>query len=90
LGLLERFHPTLQEEEVYGRLYDDPRHARTCLGEFKERYHGKRPHGALVPVSGGDPVTPQDVYVAGLTVKIPKWQGWAQAAKARLDQMTAA
>jgi transposase InsO family protein len=27
LGLLERFHQTLKDEEIYWRLYDDPRHA---------------------------------------------------------------
>jgi putative transposase len=38
LGLLERFHKTLKEEEVYWRLYDSPQHARKCLAEFRERY----------------------------------------------------
>ena len=90
LGLLERFHKTLKEEEVYWRLYDDPRHARRCLAEFRERYNGRRPHWALVPEGGGDPVTPEDVYVNGLAVGIPKWQGWARGAKAKLNQMIAA
>jgi putative transposase len=90
LGLLERFHRTLKEEEVYWRLYDDPRHARRCLAEFRERYNGRRPHWALVPEGGGDPVTPEDVYVNGLAVGIPKWQGWARGAKAKLEQMIAA
>ena len=31
LGLLERFHKTLKQEEVYWRLYDNPGHARECL-----------------------------------------------------------
>ena len=90
LGLLERFHQTLKDEEVYWRLYDNPRHARVCLAEFRERYNQRRPHWALTPVEGGDPVTPHDVYVGGQTVQIPKWQGWARAAKARLDQLMAA
>jgi transposase InsO family protein len=90
LGLLERFHQTFKDEEVYWRMYDDPRHARTCFAEFKDRYNGRRPHWAFVPESGGDPVTPNDVYVGGVKVTIPRWQGWAQAAKARLDQMMAA
>lgn len=90
LGLLERFHQTFKDEEVYWRLYDDPRQARLCFAEFKDRYNGRRPHWALVPESGGDPVTPQDVYGGGVKVTIPRWQNWAQAAKARLDEMMAA
>lgn len=90
LGLLERFHQTLKVEEVYWRLYDDPRHARQCLAEFRERYNQRRPHWALRPLEGGDPVTPEDVYVRGVQVQIPKWQGWARAAKARLDELMAA
>jgi len=90
LGLLERFHQTLKDEEVYWRMYDDPRHARACLAEFRERYNGRRPHWALVPQAGGDPVTPHDVYVGGVTVGIPKWQGWARGAKAKLDELMVA
>jgi len=48
------------------------------------------PHWALIPEEGGDPVTPHDVYVGGVKVGIPKWQGWAKGAKAKLDQMMAA
>jgi len=87
LGLLERFHRTLKEEEIYWRLYDSPSHARRCLAEFRDRYNTIRPHWALVPQAGGDPVTPEDVYVHGVAVRIPKWQPWAIAAKARLDQL---
>ncbi|MEO5353008.1 MAG: hypothetical protein H7835_07325 [Magnetococcus sp. XQGC-1] len=36
LGLLERFHQTLETEEVYWRLYDNPGHCRQSL----EAYHG--------------------------------------------------
>jgi transposase InsO family protein len=90
LGLLERFHQTLKDEEIYWRLYDNPRHARECLEEFRQRYNCRRPHWALVPEEGGDPVTPYEVYVNGVAVAIPKWQAWARAAKARLDQMMAA
>jgi len=43
IGLLERFHATLKEEEVYWRLYDNPAHARECLAEFRERYNTRRP-----------------------------------------------
>ena len=87
LGLLERFHRTLKQEEVYWRLYDSPSHARECLAEFQARYNELRPHWALIPEEGGDPVTPEDVYVRGQAVRIPKWQQWALKAKEQLDQM---
>ena len=87
LGLLERFHQTLKAEEVYWRLYDSPSDARRCLEQFRLRYNTIRPHWALIPPPGGDPMTPHDVYVDGQTIQIPKWQGWARAAKARLDRL---
>jgi len=87
LGLLERFHRTLKEEEIYWRLYDNPAHARECLSEFRERYNRVRPHWALVPESGGDPFTPEEVYVHARPVQIPKWQPWARRAKAELERM---
>jgi hypothetical protein len=87
LGLLERFHRTLKEEEVYWRMYDNPGHCRQCLSEFGNRYNNKRPHWSLIPVEGGDPLTPYDVYVEGRKTQIPKWQGWAKAARKKLDQM---
>jgi putative transposase len=89
LGLLERFHRTLKEEEIYWRLYESPAHARACIEEFRRRYNQLRPHWALIPESGGDPITPQDVYVNRLAVGIPKWQGWAKGAKERLDALLA-
>ena len=87
LGLLERFHQTLKTEEVYWRLYDGPQHARTCLAEFRQRYNRVRPHWALRPEEGGDPLVPEEVYVQGRVVQIPRWQSWAQAAKAKLDKL---
>ena len=87
LGLLERFHRTLKEEEIYWQLYDGPAHARACLQAFRERYNERRPHWALMPDGGGDPLTPQDVYVSGCSIRVPKWQAWAVAAKARLDAL---
>jgi transposase InsO family protein len=87
LGLLERFHRTLKEEEVYWRIYDSPAHARACLVEFRQRYNEKRPHWALIPEEGGDPVTPHEVYVDGLATQLPSWQGWARAAREKLDRM---
>ena len=61
LGLLERFHRTLKEEEVYWRVYQDVAEARRCLSEFRDRYNQRRPHWALVPEAGGDPWTPAEV-----------------------------
>ncbi len=87
LGLLERFHRTLKTEEVYWRLYDSPQHARLCLAEFGERYNRLRPHWALRPEGGGDPLVPEEVYVGGELVQIPRWQGWAVAAKAKLEKL---
>jgi putative transposase len=87
LGLLERFHRTLKEEEIYWRIYDHPAHGRVCLEEFRHRYNRIRPHWALIPVQGGDPLTPNDVYVDGQAIAIPKWQGWAKSAKEKLDQL---
>ena len=77
LGLLERFHGSLKDEEVYWNLYDSPADARRSLAAYQERYNRIRPHWALQPVGGGDPMVPADVYLDGLAVTIPKWQGWA-------------
>jgi transposase InsO family protein len=87
LGLLEGFHATLKEEEVYWRLYDSPQHCRECLAEFRQRYNTKRPHWALRPAEGGDPLVPEEVYAGGRAVQIPKWQAWAVKAKAELDRL---
>jgi transposase InsO family protein len=89
LGLLERFHQTLKAEEVYWRLYEDPQHARACLAEFQARYNMLRPHWALVPEEGGDPLVPAEVYAGGRTVQIPRWQEWARAAQAKLEELMA-
>ncbi len=88
LGLLERFHQTLKTEEVYWMLYASPGEARESLEVFRRRYNEVRPHWALVPPEGGDPVTPADVYVHGQAVGLPKWQGWAKAAREKLRKMT--
>lgn len=87
LGLLERFHRTLKDEEIYWRMYESPTHAQECISEFRQRYNQRRPHWALLPEAGGDPLTPQDVYVSGRAIQIPRWQGWAREARARLDQL---
>jgi putative transposase len=87
LGLLERFHRTLKAEEVYWHLYDSPHEAREKLDAFRHRYNKIRPHWALVPQTGGDPVTPAQVYRGGLAVQLPAWQGWAKAAKEKLEKL---
>ena len=86
LGLLERMHKTIKEEEVYWRLYENPDHAQPCLNEFRQRYNHQRPHWALIPEQGGDPVTPEDVYIQGQCIQIPKWQKWAREAKKKLEK----
>jgi transposase InsO family protein len=87
LGLLERFHATLKTEEVYWRIYDHPQHARTCLAEFRTRYNERRPHWALVPEEGGDVLVPIEVYRDARKIQIPRWQAWARAAQAKLEQL---
>jgi putative transposase len=89
LGLLERFHTTLKTEEVYWKLYRSPGEARASLEVFRRRYNDVRPHWALIPTEGGDPVTPADVYLHGQAVQLPKWQGWAKAARKKLEDMVA-
>ena len=89
LGLLERFHQTLKTEEVYWHLYQSPAEARERLHEFRERYNTIRPHWALRPEEGGDPLTPHDVYVHRRATTLPAWQTWATAARAKLDAMIA-
>ena len=87
LGLLERFHQTLKQEEVYWDIYRSPAEARDRLAAFRQRYNEIRPHWALVPEAGGDPVTPDEVYRHALPVQLPAWQGWAKAAKRKIDAM---
>lgn len=90
LGLLERFHQTLKREEVYWQLYDSPSDAREKLKAFQARYNQIRPHWALRPADGGDVVTPDEVYRGRIAIVLPKWQGWAKAAKQKLDDAKAA
>jgi transposase InsO family protein len=90
LGLLERFHQTLKTEEVYWKLYASPGEARESLEVFRQRYNKVRPHWALIPPQGGDPITPSDVYVHAQPVQLPKWQGWAKAAREKLKKMAEA
>ena len=46
-----------------------------------------RPHWALVPEEGGDPITPDQAYRMHIRVQIPAWQKWAKAAKKKIDAM---
>jgi putative transposase len=87
LGLLERFHRTLKVEEVYWQIYRSPAEARDRLAAFHQRYNEVRPHWALVPTEGGDPLTPAEVYCERTDIQIPAWQGWAKAARAKLDAL---
>lgn len=90
LGLLERFHAVLKQEEVYWNLYECPADCRSKLAVFRDRYNTLRPHWALKPAAGGDVVTPEAVYRGQVNTSIPRWQGWACDAKARLDAKLAA
>lgn len=47
LGLLERLHRTLKEEEVWPAQYIDPFEAKLSLNRFVEFYNYERPHWAL-------------------------------------------
>ncbi len=71
LGLLERFHRTLKEEEVYWKVYRDPIEAEQSLREFRRRYNEDRPHWAL------ELARPIQAYRNEVKVKPPKWSKWA-------------
>ena len=62
-----------------------PGEARESLEVFRQRYNEVRPHWALVPPDGGDSATPAEVYVHRQPVGLPKWQGWAKAAREKLN-----
>lgn len=42
--------------------------------------------GGSTARGGGDVLPPQDVYVQGAEITLRRWQGWAKAAKAKLDE----
>ena len=88
LGLLERFDQTLKSEKVHCRLFNSPGHARTCLDEFRQRYYRAAPRWALVPVDGGDAVTPKEAYDDGVAVGLPRWLKWAIAVRDMLRKIT--
>jgi transposase InsO family protein len=79
LGLLERFHQTLKTEEVYWQLYRSPGEARASLEVFRRRYNDVRPHWALVPIEGGDPVTPKGCVRSRTSRPITEMAGLGQS-----------
>ena len=85
--LIQRFHRTLKEEEVYWRFYENPADARACLAEFEAKCNERRPHWALVPEGGGDRLTPQEVYIGKVRPQLPRWQAWAREAKVKLNAL---
>ena len=40
-----------------------------------------RLHWALAPARGGEALTPAEAWAHGRVVDLPKWKGWAKAAK---------
>ena len=44
----------------------------------------------LLPMNMEATLVPEEVYAAGHEVQTPKWQVWAQAAKAKLDALLGA
>jgi hypothetical protein len=48
-----------------------------------------RPHWALIPEEGGDPLVPEEVYTSSRSIQVPRWHGWAEGAKEGLQQMLA-
>jgi putative transposase len=86
LGLLERFHRTLKEEEVYWKVYQDPIEADRSLREFRRRYNQDRPHWAL------ELACPIQAYRGEVRVKPPKWSKWAteKGIQERLQEWEAA
>ncbi len=77
-GCAERFIRTLKQQLLWLRFFP-------TVEAFRERYNAIRPHWALVPALGRDAVTPTDVYCRGVEIQLPAWQGWARAAKRKLQ-----
>jgi hypothetical protein len=60
---------------------------RQLLTAFQKRYNRELPYWALISESGGDPLVPEEVYVAGESIQIPKWQTWTKAAQTKLETL---
>ncbi|MXZ55138.1 MAG: hypothetical protein F4Z14_03100 [Gammaproteobacteria bacterium] len=56
------------------------------LGRICQRYNQVRPHWAFRPAEYVPPCTPAEVYEQIRTIIIPQWQGWAKAAKQKLEE----
>jgi len=44
-----------------------------------------RPQRALAPIEEGAPLTPNQVYFGARSMELAAWQGWARAARAKLE-----
>jgi hypothetical protein len=64
-------------------------HARGCLGDFRVRYNRFRPHWALRPEEGGDPLVPEEAY-AGSCGAATAMAAVREAAKEKLNEMMGA
>lgn len=59
-------------------IFWSPAEARDRLAAFRQRYNEVRPHWALVPTAGGDPVTLAEVYRGQTEVPDPGLAGLGQ------------
>ena len=85
-GLIERSNRTLCEA-LEGEELTDLWQARDVVARIVRWYNQRRPHGDLRPTEGGDPLVPAEVYAGGRTIEIPRWQSWARAAQAKLEEL---
>jgi hypothetical protein len=85
-GSWSAFTRPASTEESYWQVYEDAQQARGSLAALRARDNEVRPHWTLVPAAGGDAVARSDAYLRGVKVALPRWQGPAKAAKARLPQ----
>ena len=65
---VERIWKTVKYEEVYLKSYANQIEACTSLARFFERYNEERPHSAF---GDAKPMTPMEVYRAGLAAVVP-------------------
>jgi hypothetical protein len=56
-GKIERFHRTMRQEFLTGRVFESPEHAQAELDRWVETYNTERPHSAL------DMATPASRFV---------------------------
>ena len=77
----------LRDELLNGELIYMLHEDQVLIERWRCQYNTQRPHWALVPEEGGDPWVPAEVYAVGRTIQIPRWQHWARAAQARLEEL---